>query len=163
MGGTQQGAMSANVVTGYGYSIRHNVTSGSTDSKPAYDPEEYPENNCPLFPSIIKRGAAMGHANRDGAFQYMEARINEDGIDVNSKDRLGNTAVHYNYEHPEILAWLLAHGADLNATNKEGWTAMHQACNDLDDRYNECLDMIERGADINVQGCRGRTPLHLVC
>jgi len=148
---------------GVGYACRHDVTESAAPTKPEYDPADYPENNCPLFPQIIKRGMALGHEDRDAAFAYMEERINGDGIDINSKDRYGNTAVHYNYEFPEILAWLLAHGADIDAQNKDDWTAMHLACNDFDDRYKECLDMCERGADPNLQGRRGRTPLNLAC
>merc|ERR1712166_447749 len=148
---------------GVGYACRHDVTESAAPTKPEYDPADYPENNCPLFPQIIKRGMALGHEDRDAAFAYMEERINGDGIDINSKDRYGNTAVHYNYEFPEILAWLLAHGADIDAQTKDGFSAMHLACNDFDDRYKECLDMCERGADPNLQGRRGRTPLNLAC
>eukprot|EP00658_Telonema_sp_P-2_P076146 TRINITY_DN661_c0_g1_i1.p1 TRINITY_DN661_c0_g1~~TRINITY_DN661_c0_g1_i1.p1 ORF type:complete len:227 (-),score=56.51 TRINITY_DN661_c0_g1_i1:294-974(-) len=91
------------------------------------------------------------------------AAMLENGVDVNSVDRYGNTAVHYNYEHAEMLAWLIAHGANLDAQNKEGWTALHLACDDYADKTNAALNLIENGADPNVQGCRGRTPLILAC
>merc|ERR1712146_444715 len=93
----------------------------------------------------------------------MHDRVTRDGIDINSKDRYGNTAVHYNYDHAEVLTWLLDHGADINATNKESWTALHICCDSYDDKYNAALALIERGADPNLQGCKGRTPLHLAC
>jgi len=93
---------------------------------------------------------------------WAAARL-EMGIDINSVDRYGNSAVHYNYEHPEVITWLTNHGADINAQNKEGWTALHMACDDYTDKYKAALFLVEHGADPNHQGIHGRTPMHLAC
>ena len=45
---------------------------------------------------------ARGPSRSDSVSGRAE-RINSDGIDINSKDRYGNTAVHYNYEFPEVI------------------------------------------------------------
>eukprot|EP00656_Telonema_subtile_P056503 TRINITY_DN9039_c0_g1_i5.p1 TRINITY_DN9039_c0_g1~~TRINITY_DN9039_c0_g1_i5.p1 ORF type:complete len:321 (-),score=83.97 TRINITY_DN9039_c0_g1_i5:160-1122(-) len=148
---------------GAGYAVRHEIeTASPAKAKPDYDPAEHPENNDPKFPSIIKKGFPTHFQDRDAAYSFMEEKLAE-GVDINSVDRYGNTALHYNYEFPEVVCWLLDHGADINARNKDMWTALHLACDDYNDKYNAALMLVEHGADPNAQGTRGRTPLHLAC
>ena len=49
---------------------------------------------------------------------------------VNTTDEGGHTPLHLACDrgHTGIAAWLLAHGADVNAQNSDGQTPLHMAC-----------------------------------
>merc|ERR1711988_1983694 len=91
---------------GEGYAERDAVESAPKPI-PEYCAEDHADNNDPKFTQVIKHGSALEFYERDSALQYMHDRVTRDGIDINSKDRYGNTAVHYNYDHAEVLTWLL--------------------------------------------------------
>lgn len=60
----------------------------------------------------------------------------------------------------ETIALLVAHGADANATDEQGRTALHQAASG-DGTAGAAQALLASGADVNAQDERGRTPLHL--
>ncbi|CAK1554631.1 unnamed protein product [Leptosia nina] len=53
---------------------------------------------------------------------------------------------------------LLKLGADINTTNVDGLTALHQAC--IDDNFDMVQFLVENGADVNRGDNEGWTPLH---
>ncbi|KAL1433630.1 hypothetical protein MTO96_012456 [Rhipicephalus appendiculatus] len=53
---------------------------------------------------------------------------------------------------------LLAAGADINTTNVDGLTALHQAC--IDDNMAMVEFLVEHGCDLNLGDNEGWTPLH---
>ncbi|XP_025836910.1 protein phosphatase 1 regulatory subunit 12A isoform X5 [Agrilus planipennis] len=57
----------------------------------------------------------------------------------------------------EVLR-LLEKGADINTTNVDGLTALHQAC--IDDNLDMVEFLVENGADVNRGDNEGWTPLH---
>ncbi|XP_037901494.1 protein phosphatase 1 regulatory subunit 12B isoform X6 [Glossina fuscipes] len=57
----------------------------------------------------------------------------------------------------EVLK-MLEQGADINTSNVDGLTALHQAC--IDDNLEMVEFLVEHGADINRQDNEGWTPLH---
>src|SRR3990167_5260424 len=72
-------------------------------------------------------------------------------------------------EHPYWLAWamggdvrwgklLIAHGADANAEDSDGWTPMHYA--EYCGHAEAVKFLIAHGADANAKNNNGMTPLH---
>jgi ankyrin repeat protein len=56
---------------------------------------------------------------------------------------------------------LLRAGADVNATNSEGWTPLHLAC--IYGHSQVVIELLEHGADIEAKNDFGWTPLHRAC
>jgi ankyrin repeat protein/beta-lactamase regulating signal transducer with metallopeptidase domain len=63
--------------------------------------------------------------------------------------------------HVQVLEALIAHGADLDAKDKEGRTPLMRACENSQKGVSELL--IAKGADLNVQSNAGHTALHIAC
>ncbi|XP_064097776.1 ankyrin repeat domain-containing protein 11-like isoform X7 [Macrobrachium nipponense] len=61
----------------------------------------------------------------------------------------------------ERISQLIAQGADVNATDYAGWSALHEACNR--GFYGVSKLLIEAGADVNAKGLDNDTPLHDAC
>ncbi|XP_069752421.1 uncharacterized protein [Narcine bancroftii] len=59
----------------------------------------------------------------------------------------------------EHLARILEHGADVNFSDKEGHTVLHEVARNWNVDVAQFL--LERGADVNRQDIFGRTPLHV--
>ena len=63
-----------------------------------------------------------------------------------------------------LVALLLSHGADINSIDENGKTALHHAtnskfCEQGDYHEDIVISLLDRGARVNVQDHRGRTPL----
>jgi ankyrin repeat protein len=82
--------------------------------------------------------------------------VNE-GVDVNSRDADGNTLLMQTalYAPRADIEFLLAHGAEVNAANKAGHTALMRAMPDLA----KIQLLVEHGADVNAVSSGGMTPL----
>ena len=100
---------------------------------------------------------ALKH-ERDDIAQYLI----ESGVDINHKDDVGYNALHYLavYENDLSLAELcLQKGANINATDNYGnsalWTAIFYARGNYN--YVDCL--LRNNADVNVVNKSGKTPL----
>ena len=87
---------------------------------------------------------------------------------INTKDKLGNTALHYaafnrNKRYIEIL---IKEGANVKIKNKQQNTALHLAClnNDPHKDHSSKVEelLINNGADINAQNDKQETPLMLL-
>ncbi|KAH9029581.1 hypothetical protein EDB85DRAFT_2275987 [Lactarius pseudohatsudake] len=58
----------------------------------------------------------------------------------------------------DIMRWLLNHGADANARNKDGWTPLHTAT--AHGILKAVQVLLEHNADVNMRCNKGRTPLY---
>jgi ankyrin repeat protein len=82
------------------------------------------------------------------------------GVEVNSRDKLGETALHVAAVrgYPEIASMLIDKGADVNAKDKRGLSPLHAAAWR---GYQEIVTLLlTKGADINAGSDDGVTALH---
>eukprot|EP01088_Endostelium_zonatum_P008369 TRINITY_DN2115_c0_g1_i1.p1 TRINITY_DN2115_c0_g1~~TRINITY_DN2115_c0_g1_i1.p1 ORF type:complete len:148 (+),score=35.71 TRINITY_DN2115_c0_g1_i1:55-498(+) len=108
----------------------------------------------PQLRSAAQRGNAsmLGNLIRD--------RIKE-GMNLNSQDGLGNTALHYSAHHgfPTTLGMLLDAGADPNVQNAAGETPLHKAL--LKDGVPSVELLMSHGANPTIANKDGKTATHL--
>ena len=83
---------------------------------------------------------------------------------VFAKDALGMTALHWAADqmHNDVAESLLAHGADLNARDKDNETPLHTAVR-ADHKVGHAAIvrlLLAHGADVNARDNDGWTPLH---
>ena len=89
------------------------------------------------------------------------------GADVHARSRnaLANQPLHAaaaegsGARRPAVVALLLEHGADVNARQHGGWTALHAAAQSGDMETTRVL--VEHGADVNLRNDAGVSPLVL--
>lgn len=100
-------------------------------------------------------------AAEKGKLGVIENLLKESPDLIQVQDRDGYTPLHracYS-NHPDIVEFLLKHGADVEARTCDGWTPLHSAC-----KWNhfDCADLLlDYGSDINSLTNGGQTPLHL--
>jgi len=82
-----------------------------------------------------------------------------DGIDVNSRDELGNTALiaAAGQGHEDLVALLLSHGAEINAQSNDGTTAMMAAA--IIGNKEIAGKLLASGANIDIKRGNGETAL----
>jgi len=119
--------------------------------------------NDPTFPTVIKMGQAFDFETYNEALVHMENML-KDGVDINSTDKHGMNALHYNYMHDEVTDWLVERGIDVNARGAKGRTALHIACAD----YKPNIAAVQKlltfpDIDTNIQDDEGMTALLSTC
>jgi ankyrin repeat protein len=104
---------------------------------------------------VSPKAQSLFEALRQGEASTLRNAI-EEGTDANVRDAEGNTLLMYAavYAKPTDLEFLLAHGADVNAANKAGHTALMRA---MPDPAKVKL-LVKHGADVNASA-GGTTPL----
>ena len=84
------------------------------------------------------------------------ALIRSGSVDVNAKYK-GMTPLMYAVEQPELVKDLLVAGANIDAVDENGWTALMDASNRGRDDSSEIL--VQHGADVNAVTTKGMTAL----
>jgi ankyrin repeat protein len=85
--------------------------------------------------------------------------VNVCGIDLETRDKFGETCVHFAIRLANVFAirWLLSAGADLNSAASDGSSALHI----VSDRH--CtINLLAAGASVGARDNGGRTALHRV-
>ncbi|EAY07342.1 ankyrin repeat protein, putative [Trichomonas vaginalis G3] len=85
---------------------------------------------------------------------------NKHGININDKDKHGQTALHITVSNnsKETAELLISHGANINEKDDDGRTALHITASNNSIETAELL--ISHGANINEKDDDGRTALH---
>jgi ankyrin repeat protein len=107
--------------------------------------------------------AALGHLQRHGrgAYDVAEALV-DIGLDIDHGAGIGRTLLQglaHQGDH-RTVAWLIAHGADVNARSGTGRTAVHYAAERNTGPQTLAL-LVEAGADLTARDADGRTPLEI--
>jgi ankyrin repeat protein len=107
--------------------------------------------------------AALGHLQRHGrgAYDIAEALLSF-GLAVDHGAGTGRTllqAFAHQGEH-RTVAWLIAHGANVNAHSSSGRTAVHYAA-ERNTAPKTLARLVEAGADLLARDADGRTPLEI--
>ncbi len=102
-------------------------------------------------------------AARKGDLAQVQALLKGDPTLISSKDELGKTplAMAAVAGQKDVVEFLLAHGADVNARDIVGDTPLHNADWEDDEGHKDVVGLLlAHGADVNAKGQQGRTPLH---
>ncbi len=85
--------------------------------------------------------------------------ILEKGIDVNTKDKRGMTALHMAAlsisDNNDMVKILVKAGADVTATDRNGFTPLH--CAAYEGHFNIIVALIEAGANVGSKSTTGST------
>ena len=106
-----------------------------------------------------KRGAAYSiHIAAKGDIEAVKQHL-ATGVDVNAKDKIKGTPLHYAaaYGHKEIVELLITAGADVTVKDDKGKTTSHYAA--VNGRKVIVELLIAEGADVNAKDEDGKTPL----
>lgn len=111
---------------------------------------------------VRKHGYLLIIVAQHGHHHYLEHLLAEEKFDPNEKNEKKHTALHYaaRYGHDEGVRLLCKYGADIDAKDIDGWSALHVAL-----RGNNCetvAELINCGCDINLPGGEfDDSPLHI--
>jgi len=118
-------------------------------------------NHADIMEMLLANGAEILSIHTASKIRNLEKvkAFLEKGIDVNTKDDNGQTALHIAIisDNQEIVKLLIDEGADVNAKDENGMTPLLLAVSEGHVDLAECL--IENGADVNMGDESGFGPL----
>ena len=99
----------------------------------------------------------LHHAAGFGDIETIKLLL-DNGADVNTKNRLDGTPLHWAVRSDEKMRLLLKRGADINSKTQNGSTPLYLASRRRDS-HSVLLLLLDKGADPNIATMNGRTPL----
>jgi ankyrin repeat protein len=107
---------------------------------------------------------ALHYAAQGGHDELVAAVLDAKSVDIQATTQQGFTALYLAAKgnHVGVVQLLLAHGADPNARDGHGQTALHRACEDSLEETAEVL-IANVKTDVNAVDLMERTPLHWAC
>ena len=114
--------------------------------------------------SCLKTRLTLSHAITTGDFELLEKCV-KNGADVNVVLNSGGTSLirAARFHEVEMVRYLVNEGANVNAKDSHGETALHVGSRGEFTQSREILEfLIESGADPNAQNNAGETPVHTV-
>lgn len=108
------------------------------------------------------RGQSVFEAAREGDLELVRTMVAADAELVRATDDSDRTPLHLAaaYGHEQIIGFLLASGADVDAREEDGETPLHYAA--WRSRLEAGRLLIGGGADVEIRNHWGRTPLLIV-
>lgn len=158
------------------YKANVHAISPSTDNAP---PLFLTSDNTKNLKLLIKYGVSRQVTFKEYTVAHMAAFLNNfsafteltkkssklsDPLSLNEKDQLGNTPLFYatqkeSSKNAKTIKKLVHAGANINAINNEGQTALHYSI--MHDNTTAFVTLLLLGADANIQNNNGQTPLDL--
>ena len=114
-----------------------------------------------LFAVMTSPAADIHEAAKTGNLEQARNLIANDKGQLNAKDTLGYTPLHWSLIRAQwpLATYLLEAGADPTLTGSDGATTLHCAANH--DKAEIICRLIEKGVDPNAKNIWGNTPLAL--
>lgn len=108
-------------------------------------------------PKAVITCAAHGHR------RWLLEELIRAGVHVDTRGHRGTTAlceaIENSHADPELVGFLLDIGADVNAKDYGGWTALHAAMEATEPDIVKLL--LDKGVDVNAQNNQGMTAMHM--
>ncbi|AVH68105.1 ankyrin repeat-containing protein (plasmid) [Nostoc sp. 'Peltigera membranacea cyanobiont' N6] len=126
-----------------------------------WTPLHYGASNVEVAKKLILAGADLTIQNREGAVIHSSSLepavlklLLDGGVNVNLRNRQGQTPLHIHRFQPALVKLLLARKAQVNLRDAQGKTPLY------DVNLEVARQLVAANADLNVQDNLGRTPLH---
>jgi ankyrin repeat protein len=122
----------------------------------------------------IHRALDRFDPNDGGDVTVLTYLINQKNVDVNIKDRNGDSLLHYACKKVQNLpidvfkVLIEAHGCDINAMDSGDNTPLHYVFRRFDPNNDDNITVLaylinQKNFNVNIKGRNGRTFLHLAC
>lgn len=157
----------ADVLISHGADVNRSTGKGKGNMTPLNVAAEL--NNLPAAKLLIKRGAdvegggssPLTSAGANGDYVEMAQLLVENGAGVNTRSTAGGYPLHRaaGRGNIKVTKYLLAHGANPNAADGKGFTALYSAAGS-DCGVSTAAALLSKGADPNVKNVYGQTALH---
>ncbi|KAJ4292703.1 hypothetical protein N0V90_009366 [Kalmusia sp. IMI 367209] len=131
------------------------------------------ESITKVFELLLSRGAAVHTAYSDGSTLLHHAvrpglglvkiaqQLIQHGVNINTQDTLGNTALHVAATSPPCVTLLLKHGADPNLVNNKGFAPLLYAIKSATNGSELDLQHLLKASDVRQVDSTKKNALHL--